>query len=83
MRTFAVSFLAAQVDDASRKPIAILRTIPSHTWNEETKRFLGDILSKRVALSGMEFFYVTRQFILSVTGTIITYELFLMQFNRI
>lgn len=82
MRTFAVSFLAARIDDESRKPINILRTIPSHLWNEEAKRFFDDILCQRVALSGMGFFLVTRQFILSVTGTIVTYELFLMQFNR-
>lgn len=82
MRTFAVSFLIARIDDESRQPIDILRTIPSHLWNEETRRFRGDILCKRVALSGMEFFYVTREFILSVTGTIITYELVLIEFNR-
>lgn len=82
-RAFAVSFFAARIDGESRKPLTILRKIPSHLWNQETERFFDDILSKRVALSGMGFFLVTRQFILSVTGTIITYELVLMQFNRI
>lgn len=82
MRTFAVSLLAAAVHDESQNPIKVLRKVPSHLWNVETKRFFGDILSKRVALSGMQFFFLTRKLILSVAGTIITYELVLMQFDR-
>lgn len=82
MRMFAVSLLAAAIHDESRKPINVLRTVPSHLWNVETKRFFGDILCKRIALSGMQFFFLTRNLILSVGGTIITYELVLMQFNR-
>lgn len=82
MRTFAVSLFSARINDESEKPIKVLRTIPSHLWNEETKRFFGDILCKNVALSGLQFFFVTRKLILSVVGTIITYELVLFQFNR-
>lgn len=82
MRTFAVSLLTACINDESEKPIKFLRLIPSHLWNDEANRFFREILSKPVALSGMEFFYVTRKLILSVVGTIITYELVLMQFNR-
>lgn len=82
MRTFAVSLLAAHIDEESQKPIRFLRTVPSNMWNEETKRFFADVVCKRVALSGMQFFFLTRKLILSVAGTIITYELVLMQFNR-
>lgn len=81
MRTIAVSMFAARIYDESQKPIKFLRLIPSHLWNEETKRFFGDILCKQVALSGI-FFCVTRKLILSVVGTIITYEIVLLQFNR-
>lgn len=35
-----------------------------------------------VALSGMRFFYLTRTLVLSVAGTIITYELVLVQFHK-
>lgn len=83
VRAFAVSILIARINDESEKPIKILRTVPSHLWDAEAKRFFYDILSsKQVALSGMEFFYVTRKLILSVVGTIVTYELVLMQFYR-
>lgn len=82
MRTFSVSLLAAAIHDESRKPINILRTVPSHLWNAEAKRFFSDILCKRVALSGMQFFFLTRNLILSVAGTVVTYELVLMQFNH-
>lgn len=79
LRTFAVSLLAARINDESIKPIKVLRSIPTHLWNEETERFSGDILCKCIALSGLELFFVTRKLILSVVGTIITYELVLMQ----
>lgn len=82
MRTFAVSLLAAAINDESQKPIEVLRKVPSHLWNVETKRLFGDITCKRVALSGMNFFFLTRKLVLSVAGTVITYELVLMQFNK-
>lgn len=81
MRIIAVALLAARINDESRKPVRILREIPSHLWHAETKRFFDEILCNRVALSGI-LFSVTRTLILTVVGTIITYELVLMQFNR-
>lgn len=82
LRTFAVSLLAARIDDESKKPTRILQNVPSNAWNEETKRFIDDVLCKTISLSGMAFFFVTRKLILCVAGTIVTYELVLMQFNR-
>lgn len=81
MRAFVVSFCAACVNDESKKPIEILRSVPSHSWNAETKRFFDEVINNTVALSGMRFFFLTRSLILSVVCTIVHYELVLMQFH--
>lgn len=83
IRTFAVSLLAAAINDESQKPIEVLRKVPSHLWNVETKRFFSDIMCKSIALSGMNFFFLTRKLILSVAGTVITYELVKYSINTI
>lgn len=35
-----------------------------------------------IALSGLKFFYLTRKLLLTVIGTIITYELVLMKYHK-
>lgn len=72
MRGAIVSFSASCVNDESKKPIKILRNVPSHCWNTETKRFLDEAYNDIIALSGMRFFFITRKLILSVS---IKYEL--------
>lgn len=82
MRTFAVSLFAARLNEESKKPIKVLRSIPSSSWNTEAKRLFDDVVFNAVALSGMEFFFLTRSLILKMAGTIVTYELVLLQFNH-
>ncbi|XP_012159837.1 gustatory receptor for sugar taste 64f [Ceratitis capitata] len=81
-RTLAVSLYSASINDESRKPLRILRCVPKESWCTEVKRFSEDISSDLVALSGMKFFYLTRKLVLSVAGTIVTYELVLIQFHQ-
>ena len=71
MRAFFLSFIAAGINDESKKPIDILRAIPSHSWNAETKRFFDDIVNGTIALTGMRFFFVTRKMILSVSKRLV------------
>ncbi len=49
----------------------------------QVKRFCDEVTTDTVALSGMKFFFLTRKLVLSVAGTIITYELVLIQFRKI
>ncbi|XP_013163290.1 PREDICTED: uncharacterized protein LOC106114574 [Papilio xuthus] len=46
----------------------------------KTQRFLDQVFHSRLGLSGLKFFYVTRESILSVVATLIKYELVLLQF---
>lgn len=47
----------------------------------QANRFLEQVVNSKVGFTGMRFFYFTRPLILSVVGTIITYELVLIQFQ--
>ncbi len=47
----------------------------------QANRFLEQVVNKKVGITGMRFFYFTRPLILSVVGTILTYELVLVQFQ--
>ncbi|XP_055715316.1 gustatory receptor for sugar taste 64f-like [Phlebotomus papatasi] len=81
-RTIGMCLFGAEIHTESRKPALILRKIPTEGWNVETERFLELINNQCVSLTGNGYFFITRPFLLSLTGTIVTYELVLMQFNE-
>lgn len=65
-RTLAVSLYSAGIYDASKEPIDVLRSVPHGSWSMDVQRFAEEVIHGKVALSGMQFFYLTRQLILSV-----------------
>lgn len=75
LRTSAVSLFAARINDEAKKPSKFLRNVPSSSWNAEARRLFDDVIFNTVALSGMQFFFLTRTIILRMAGTIVTYEL--------
>lgn len=81
VRTLAVSLYSASVNDESRRPLDVFRSVSRRDWCVEVKRFNEEVANDTIALSGMKFFYLTRRLVLSVAGTIVTYELVLIQFN--
>ncbi|XP_026467563.1 gustatory receptor for sugar taste 64f-like [Ctenocephalides felis] len=80
-RTFAVSLFSAEVAHEARRPEGVMRTLPSTGYSQDAQRFLDHVAARNVQLSGMHFFYISRRIMLTVAGTIITYELVLIQFN--
>lgn len=74
--------LSSSIHDESLKPLAIFRTLPTEGWFNETQRLCEQIQRSGVALSGKKFFYLTRGLIISIAGSIITYELVLLQFDN-
>ncbi|KAG7304217.1 hypothetical protein JYU34_011155 [Plutella xylostella] len=80
-RSVAVSLVAAQVHSASAVPAPVLYDVPSPVYCIEVQRFLDQVNGDHVALSGLQFFSVTRGLLLTVAGTIVTYELVMVQFN--
>ncbi|XP_032514435.2 gustatory receptor for sugar taste 64f-like, partial [Danaus plexippus] len=81
VRTFVVSFTAAKVHTASMEIAPVLYNVPPPTYCIEVQRFIEQIHGSTIALSGLNFFYCTKEVILSMISTVITYELVLLQFN--
>lgn len=65
-RTFCVTLQAARLNEESKRPAAILRTIPTDQFHVETNRFLEEVSNTEVALTGMRFFDLNRRLILTV-----------------
>lgn len=68
-------FIASTINDESVKPLKVLRTIPAEGWLPETQRLSQQIQSESVSMTGKKFFDITRGIIISIAGTVITYEL--------
>ena len=47
----------------------------------QTERFNHQVHTEKIALSGRKFFHLTRTILITIVGTIVTYELVLLQMN--
>uniref|UniRef100_A0A7G3AWS6 Gustatory receptor n=1 Tax=Lutzomyia longipalpis TaxID=7200 RepID=A0A7G3AWS6_LUTLO len=81
IRTICLFLFTAEINDQAKKPMEILKTIPTFSWCVELDRFIHQTARESICLSGMRFFYLTRKLVLSMIGTVVTYELVLMQFD--
>lgn len=66
-RTLAVCWYASKINDEARKPLTVLRSIHSDHFDTTMRRFCEQLRTEKVALTGMNFFYLTRKLILSVS----------------
>ncbi|XP_043500317.1 gustatory receptor 5a for trehalose-like [Polistes fuscatus] len=80
-RTCAVTLLTARINDQSKTVLPLLYSCSSSTYNIETQRLQYQLTTDDVALTGLRFFSITRNFMLALAGAIITYEVVLLQFN--
>ena len=80
-RIYVMIFIASSVHEESRKPLKFLREITSEGWCHETERFFQLFQKSCIAMSGKKFFHITRGIIITIAGSIITYELVLLQFG--
>ncbi|XP_046685657.1 gustatory receptor for sugar taste 64f-like, partial [Homalodisca vitripennis] len=71
--------MAALVHEESKKPLALLFCVPSDCYCGEVYRFQMQVTHDEVLISGCRFFSLTRSFMLTVAGTIATYEIVLLQ----
>ncbi|XP_062557004.1 uncharacterized protein LOC134221845 [Armigeres subalbatus] len=81
-RTATLFLCAAHIHEAAKKPLDIVANIPNNGWNVELDRFSSQLKSETIALSGMGFFHITRQLLFSMAGTIVTYELVMLKFDK-
>ncbi|PNF40292.1 hypothetical protein B7P43_G05776 [Cryptotermes secundus] len=71
-RTVTLSLYAASIYDESLKPKRVLYDVPPESYHLEVSRFLNQIVTDTVALSGMNFFYITRTLLLTVSALHLT-----------
>ncbi|KAJ8735036.1 hypothetical protein PYW08_014286 [Mythimna loreyi] len=81
VRFLTLALVSSGVHSASLVSLPILYAVPTTSYCKEVERFQNQVNSDTVALSGLHFFYITRDLVLTVAGTIITYELVLLQFS--
>ncbi|XP_041973947.1 gustatory receptor for sugar taste 64f-like [Aricia agestis] len=69
----------AYLHTLTREPLNALHTIPATAYSPQFQRFMDQVFQSKVHLSGLKMFYISRNTILSVISTVITYELVLIQ----
>ncbi|XP_055910875.1 uncharacterized protein LOC129945239 [Eupeodes corollae] len=81
-RTAFVFLSAASINDESKAPVGSLRKVSRKNWCIEVERLIFQMTTQTVALSGKKFYYLTRRLLFGMAGTIVTYELVLLQFDE-
>ncbi|XP_030372204.1 uncharacterized protein LOC115622411 [Scaptodrosophila lebanonensis] len=81
-RTAFVFLTAATINDESKGALGVLRRVSSRAWCVEIERLIFQMSTQTVALSGMKFYFLTRRLLFGMAGTIVTYELVLLQFDE-
>uniref|UniRef100_A0A1B0CHD5 Gustatory receptor n=1 Tax=Lutzomyia longipalpis TaxID=7200 RepID=A0A1B0CHD5_LUTLO len=78
IRALTMLFFAASINEAAKEPYQMLKSLPYTSWTCEIQRFSDQLISEVIGFSGKRFFYITRTLILALIGTIVTYELVLL-----
>ncbi|KAF7997688.1 hypothetical protein HCN44_008861 [Aphidius gifuensis] len=81
IKTIGVMFAASRIHDNSKTILSTIYRCPSSKYTKETERLYNIVSNDNVVLTGMNFFFITRNFILTVAGTIVTYEIILLQLS--
>ncbi|XP_045471836.1 gustatory receptor for sugar taste 64e-like [Harmonia axyridis] len=81
-RTILVSIFGGLMNDETKSLVPYLNTASTHEYNDHMLRLLQQINFSNNALTGHNFFKVTKGSVLNVAAAIITYELVLIQFNQ-
>lgn len=83
-RLLCLILFASNVYENSQKPLRTLRSIPSEGWFQEAERFNQQLTNTNdtTALSGMNFFFLTRRLMFGMAATMFTYELVILQYIK-
>ncbi|XP_018561572.1 gustatory receptor for sugar taste 64e-like [Anoplophora glabripennis] len=82
LRLLVISMYGAWLNDEARKPLDILYAVPSEHYCTEINRLIEQIYTNPVGITGSGFFLVTKNFLLQMAGTIVTFELMIFQFAQ-
>lgn len=68
VRAMVVLKYASGIEITAKRPLAVLRRIPTELWNDELQRLFDIMSHDMVALSGCRFFHITKSLFLAVSG---------------
>lgn len=68
VRTLCVLKYSSEIAVSAKKPLSVLKRIPTELWNDELQRFFDMVSHDVVALSGAGFFTMTKSLVLAVSG---------------
>ncbi|XP_055605248.1 gustatory receptor for sugar taste 64a-like [Uranotaenia lowii] len=81
-KTVLMFYSASMVNETSKYPLKTCTAVPNIGWCIELDRFVNQLRTHRVALSAMGFFDLTKRTMLALAGTVITYELVMLNFAK-
>ncbi|KAJ8735035.1 hypothetical protein PYW08_014285 [Mythimna loreyi] len=68
VRFLTLALVASRVHSSSSVALPVLYGVPTTTYCKEVERFQNQVKSGTVALSGLRFFYITRDLVLTVSA---------------
>lgn len=68
LRACTLSFTVASINDESKRPINVLRVVPSHSWNSDIERFMNDAMNDEVAIGNTDSVYLRNKNIFSFSN---------------
>ncbi|XP_066246447.1 gustatory receptor for sugar taste 64a-like [Euwallacea similis] len=82
LRIAFVCLFGGAIHEEKEEIVRTLVTDPSISYNIEVERFIEHSVTSEMALTGLNFFRITRGLLLKITSAIVTYELVLIQFDQ-
>ncbi|KAG8302680.1 sweet taste receptor activity protein [Homalodisca vitripennis] len=77
------SHSASALHQESKVPAKILFSVPAESYNTDVARFQVQACQYNTVITGCNYFSITKSFMLTVAGTIVTYEIVLLQFGSL
>ncbi|KAJ8940986.1 hypothetical protein NQ318_011720 [Aromia moschata] len=81
IRISCTCILGGEVFEEWKKIGTTLFSVQSSAYNTEVQRFTDHVVTYELALTGRNFFRISRSLILKIAGAVVTYELVMIQFN--
>ncbi|XP_060517072.1 gustatory receptor for sugar taste 64f-like [Cylas formicarius] len=79
-RVAAVSLYSATLNEAARRPVEYLYSLPTENYTLDVSRLITQINYMQNGITGHGFFLITKNFLLQAAATVITFELMIFQF---
>ncbi|KAL1491553.1 hypothetical protein ABEB36_012132 [Hypothenemus hampei] len=82
-RVVAVSLYSATLNEAARKPLKFLYSLPTENYTIDVSRLITQINYLPNGITGHGFFLITKNFLLQAAATVVTFELMIFQFSPV